>query len=126
MSKHDRCILMFIYISLPNVSLLKKSGRTGGRDCERGRNPKFVISPIVLRDSCAVYFYLFVFFFLFLLSIILKFILYSEAFLYGAIIDLKCDGMAKLFSACASKRAGFLTDFKRPKLESSLTHKRSN
>lgn len=66
MSKHDRCILIFIYISLPNVSLLKKSGRTGGRDCERGRNPKFVISPIVLRDSCAVYFYLFVFFFIFI------------------------------------------------------------
>ena len=65
-------------------------------------------------------------FFLLLLSIILKFILYSEAFLYGAIIGLKYDGMAKLFSAFASKRAGFLTDFKRPKLESSLTHKRSN
>lgn len=65
-------------------------------------------------------------FLLLLLSIILKFILYSEAFLYGAIIDLKYDGMAKLFSAFASKRAGFLTDFKRPKLESSLTHKRSN
>lgn len=110
--------------SLPNVSLLKKSGRAGGRDCERGRNPKFVISLIVLRDSCAVYFYLLLF--LLLLSIILKFILYSEAFLYGAIIDLKYDGMAKLFSALASKRAGFLTDFKRPKLDSSLTHKRSN
>ena len=41
-------------------------------------------------------------FFLLLLSIILKFILYSEAFLYGAIIDLKYDGMAKLFSAFAS------------------------
>ena len=65
-------------------------------------------------------------FFLLLLSIILKFILYSEAFLYGAIIGLKYDGMAKLFSAFASKRAGFLTDFKRPKLDSSLTHKRSN
>ena len=88
-------------ISLPNVSLLKKSGRTGGRDRERGRNPKFVISLIVLRDSCAVYFYLFVSFLL-LLSIILKFILYSEAFLYDAIIDLKYDGMAKLFSAFAS------------------------
>ena len=62
MSKHDRCILIFIYISLPNVSLLKKSGRTGGRDRGRGRNPKFVISLIVLRDSCAVYFYLFVVF----------------------------------------------------------------
>lgn len=110
--------------SLPNVSLLKKSGRTVGRDCERGRNPKFVISLIVLRDSCAVYFYLLLF--LLLLSIILKFILYSEAFLYGTIIDLKCDDMAKLFSALASKRAGFLTDFKRPKLDSSLTHKRSN
>ena len=110
--------------SLPNVSLLKKSGRTGGRDRERGRNPKFVISLIVLRDSCAVYFYLLLF--LLLLSIILKFISYSKAFLYGAIIDLKYDGMAKLFSAFASKRAGFLTDFKRPKLESSLTHKRSN
>lgn len=111
--------------SLPNVSLLKKSGRTGGRDRERGREPKCVISPIVLRDSCAVYFYLSVFLLL-LLSIILKFILYSEAFLYGAIIDLKCDDMAKLFSAFASKRAGFLTNFKRPKLDSSLTHKRSN
>ena len=64
--------------------------------------------------------------FLLLLSVILKFIMYSEAFLYGAIIDLKYDGMAKLFSAFASKRAGFLTDFKRPKLDSSLTHKRSN
>ena len=106
--------------SLPNVSLLKKSGRTGGRDRERGREPKCVISPIVLSDSCAVYFYLL------LLSIILKFISYSEAFLYGAIIDLKYDGMAKLFSALASKRAGFLTVLKRPKLESSLTHKRSN
>lgn len=110
--------------SLPNVSLLKKSGRTGGRDRERGRNPKFVISLIVLRDSCAVYFYLLLF--LLLLSIILKFILYSEAFLYGTIIDLKCDDMAKLFSALASKRAGFLTDFKRPKLDSSSTRKRSN
>ena len=61
-----------------------------------------------------------------IINIILKFISYSEAFLYGTIIDLKCDDMAKLFSAFASKRAGFLTDFKRPKLESSLTHKRSN
>lgn len=69
--------------SFPNVSLLKKSGRTGGRDRERGRNLKFVISLVVLRDSCAVYFYLLLF--LLLLSIILKFILYSEAFLYGAL-----------------------------------------
>ena len=49
---------------LPNVSLLKKSGRTGGRDRESGRDPKCVISLIVLRDSCAVYFYLFVVFFI--------------------------------------------------------------
>ena len=37
-----------------------------------------------------------------IINIILKFISYSEAFLYGAIIDLKYDGMAKLFSAFAS------------------------
>ena len=57
-------------ISLPNVSLLKKSGRTRGRDRERGRNPKFVISLIVLHDSCAVYFYLFV---VFIIIIIIKY-----------------------------------------------------
>ena len=112
--------------SFPNVSLLKKSGRTGGRDRERGRNLKFVISLVVLRDSCAVYFYLCVVF-----IIIIKYYFEIHLVLRGlslwrAIIDLKYDGMAKLFSAFASKRAGFLTDFKRPKLESSLTHKRSN